>query len=168
MATHRISILGSSLVPDLSGNAYPDAYPAYATNDTWKHLVLVHEDSGTRTGFYGTFAVPQNYVSGANLVLVWTSTATAGDVEWDYDYRAVGGNDAESLDQAAAQESVNAADTAPSATDERMEITIALTDGNFAPGDTVEFFLARDGTDGGDTLAASVLIFEAFFEYADA
>jgi hypothetical protein len=89
-------------------------------------------------------------------------------VEWDFDYRAVGGNDSESLDQAGTQESVNSNDTAPSAAHERMEISIALTDANFAVDDEVEFTLFRDGTDGGDTMAAAAIVFNVFFEYADA
>ena len=112
--------------------------------------------------------MPQNYVDTANLVIVWTATAIIGDVEFDFDYRAVGGNDVESFDQAGVQESVNANDTAPSAIHERMELTIALTDGNFAAGDTVEFYFPRDGTDVGDTMAAAALVFELFFEFNDA
>lgn len=166
MATHRIPIL-SGAKPDDSGNVFYEPYSVKATNDQWDPMVLVFNDTGTRDSVYGTFDVPQNYVSAANLVVVWTTTATTGDVEWDFDYRAVGGNDTESLDQAGTQESVNSNDTAPSATDERMEISIALTDGNFAAGDTVEFLLARDGADAGDTIAAAVVVFGAYFEYSD-
>ena len=168
MATHRLPIIGWPTLVEADGDVFFEPYTTKATNDNWGHLVLVFNDTATRDGFYGMFNVPQNYVDTANLVVVWTSTATSGDVEWDFDYRAVGGNDTESLDQATAQQSVNGNDTAPSATDERMEISIALTDGNFAAGDTVEFLFARDGTDGGDTLSAAVMLFGLFFEYADA
>ena len=87
---------------------------------------------------------------------------------WDFDYRAVGGNDAESLDQSGTQEAVNANDTAPDNAHERMEITIALTDGNFAADDTVQFSLFRDGTDGGDTMSAIAIVHDVLFEYNDA
>ncbi len=167
MATHRISILGWQTRPDDSGDVFFEPYNIKATNDQWKNLVLVLNDTATRIGVYGIFDVPQNYVGTANLVIVWTSTATSGDIEADFDYRAVGGNDTESLDQSGTQESVNSNDTAPSAAHERMELTIALTDGNYAAGDTVEFFFARDGTDAGDTMAAAMLVFGLFFEYAD-
>ena len=86
-------------------------------------------------------------------------------MEWDFDYRAVGGDDAESLDQAGTQESVNANDTAPSAIHERMEITIPLTDANFAPGDEVEFELFRDGADAGDLMAGPAILLDALFEW---
>lgn len=167
MAIHRISILGAHTVPDSSGNVFLEPYSIKATNGTWKYLILVFNPGSAREGVYGKFAVPANYVSGAGLRIRWTSTAISGDVEWDFDYRAVGGNDTESLDQATAQESVNANDTAPSATDERMDILIPLTDGNFEAGDSVPFFFAHDGTDIGDTIAAAMQVHGAFFEYAD-
>lgn len=168
MATHRLPILGASSKPDSSGDVFFEPYSVKATNDQWDPLVLVFNDTSNRDVIHGTFQVPQNYSSAANLIVVWTSTATSGDVEWDFDYRAVGGNDTESLDQTGTQESVNTNDTAPSATDERMEISIALTDANFAAGDTVEFLLARDGADAGDTMSAAAIVFGAYFEYSDA
>lgn len=168
MATRRIPILGFATVPDTSGNVFLEPYTIKATNDVWGYLVWIFKDSSTRIGIRGNFNVPQSYVNTANLIVVWTTTATSGDVEWDFDYRAVGGNDAESLDQSGTQETVNANDTAPSATDERMEISISLTDGNFAAGDTVQFEFFRDGTDGGDTLSAAVQLHGLLFEYADA
>lgn len=168
MATHRIPILGWPTVPDTSGDVFFESYAVKATNDVWDRLVLVFNDTATRIGVHGGFAVPVNYVGTANLVIVWTSTATSGAVEWDFDYRAVGGNDTESLDQAGTQQSVNSADTAPSAAHERMELSIALTDANFAAEDEVEFTFFRDGTDGGDTMAAAALLFNLFFEYDDA
>lgn len=167
MATHRMSILGA-LSPDASGNAFFEPYSIKATNDVWKHLVGIFNDTATRIGFYGQFTVPKNYVGSAKLAIVWTTTATSGDVEFDADYRAVGGDDAESLDQAGTQESVNLNDTAPSAAHERMECLITLTAANFAVDDLVEILVARDGTDGGDTIAAAVIVHDVLFEYADA
>jgi len=168
MATHRIPILGWQTKPDGTGEAFFEPYSIKATNDQWDHMVLILNDSGTRIGVYGVFDIPQNYVGTANLIIVWTATAIAGDVEYDFDYRAVGGNDTESLDQSGTQETVNSNDTAPSAVNERMELSIALTDGNFAAGDTVEFLFVRDGTDAGDTMAASAIVFGLLFEYSDA
>jgi hypothetical protein len=168
MATHRLPLLSWNTVPDTGGNVFFEPYPIKATNDQWDMLVLIFNDTANRMALHGKFNVPKNYVDTANLVVVWTSTATSGDVEWDFDYRAVGGNDLESLDQTGTQQTVNSNDTAPSAANERMEISIALTDGNFAADDTVEFLLARDGTDAGDTMAAAAIVFDVFFEYNDA
>jgi len=168
-ATHRIPILGWATVPEGSGDVFFEPFDVKASNDVWDRLIVVFTDTAERDALHGSFTVPQNYVSGADVVIVWTVVASTGNaVEWDFDYRAVGGNDAESFDQSGNQQSVNAADTGPSAPFERMEITIALTDGNFAAGDNVSFTLFRDGTDAGDTIAASVLLFEVYFEYDDA
>src|SRR3990167_11147228 len=159
MATHRIPILGWGTVPDTSDNVFFEPYAIKATIDVWDRLVLVFNDTATRIGLVGGFTVPKNYVGGAKIIVVWTSTATAGDVEWDVDYRAVGVDDTASLDQAGTQESVNLNDTAPSAAHERMETSITLTAGNFAVDDEVEFTLFRDGTDVGDTIAAAAIAF---------
>jgi putative transposon-encoded protein len=160
--------LGWQTVSDTTGSVFIEPYPIKATNDLWDHLITVFADTATRIGVYGAFTVPKNYVGTAQLVIVWTTTAITGDVEWDFDYRAVGGDDAESFDQTGTQESVNLNDTAPSAAHERMVCTINLTSGNLAADDVVEYFLARDGTDAGDTIAAAVMLFEAYFQYADA
>lgn len=167
MTTAMIPILNHTTLPGTSGNAFFEPYPILATNDTWKHLVGILNDTATRIGFYGAFTVPSNYdPSGTTkIIIVWTSTATAGDVEWDFDYIAVSGNDAESLDQAAAVESVNGNDTAPGAAHRRLQFEIALTAANIAAEDTVEWLLARDGTDGGDTMAAAAILFDLLFEY---
>lgn len=168
MATHRIPILGFGTVPDASGEVFFEPYNIKATNDVWKRIIGIFNDSATRNGLHGGFVVPKNYVGSPNIVVVWTATATAGAVEFDFDYRAVGGNDTESLDQAGTQESVNVSDNAPTAIHRRLEALLALTAGNLAIDDEVEFALFRDGTDAGDTMAAAALIFQVLFEYADA
>lgn len=168
MATQRMSILGIGTVPDSSGGVFFEPYSVKATNDVWDRQVGIFNDTATRIGLPGGFEVPQGYVGSPAIVVVWTSTATSGDVEWDFDYRAVGGNDTESMDQAGTQESVNVADTAPSAAHERMEAVLNLTAANFAAGDSVLCELFRDGTDGGDTMAAAAIVFDVLFQYADA
>ncbi len=170
MATNRLPILGFATKPDVSGDVFFEPASVKGTNDFFDGLVTVFNDSGADDELFGRFQVPQNYVGTAKLVIVWSTTAIVGDVEWGIAYRAVGGNDTESLDQATAQESLLSGnnDTAPGATDRRMEYAITLTAANFAAGDTVQFILSREGLDAGDTLAAAVRVFELFFEYADA
>lgn len=168
MATHRIPILGWSTTPDgASGNVFFESYDVKATNDVWDRLVCIFNDTAARDGLHGGFTVPKNYVGTAKLVIVWTSTATSGNVVWDLDYRAVTGNDTESLDQAGNQESVTVTDAAPAAANNRLEATITLTSGNFAADDEVEFTFFRDGT-AADTMAAAAILFALLFEYADA
>lgn len=173
MATHRIPIADISVQPDATSEMWFEPYSVLATNDVWRHTIGRFGSSNAaaptvRHGFYGSFNVPKNYVGSAVLVIVWTATLTTGDVVWDFEYRAVGGNDAESFDQAGTQESVTVTDTAASAANERLEVTISLTSGNLAVDDTVTFFFARDGADGADTLAGSALLFDLLLQYADA
>ena len=172
MATHRIPILGFQAIPDTTGRAFFEPYTIKATNDLFKHLVLVLNNPGASEnhGVYGAFDVPENYVGSPVIRIYWTSTAITGTCLFAFDYRAVGGNDTESLDQATFQEQIDISDVAASATDERLNVTGALTAGNLAAGDLVEFFFYRDGTTGAptDTLAAAVTVHGVFFEYADA
>lgn len=154
-------------MPDSSGNVFLEPAAVKQSNDPFPQLIAIFNDTATRIGLGGRFTVPKNYVGTPKIAIVWTSTAISGDVEWDFDYRAVGGNDGESLDQAGTQESVNLNDTAPSAAWERMECLIPLS-ANFAVDDEVEFALSRDGTDAGDTMAAAACLFQLLFEYADA
>ena len=107
-----------------------------------------------------------NYVGNAKVIYVWTTTAITGNVVWDFDYRAVGGDNAESLDQATVQEAVTVTDAAPGATDRRMEVSINLTSANIAAGDTLEWLAARDGA-ASDTIAAAVGLVSLELEYTD-
>jgi len=170
MATHRLSILGPATIPDASGECYFEPYSIIASNDQWRHLIIrfgeaIAGQPAVDHGIYGLFQVPQNYVANANLILLWTSTIISGSVEWDFRYRAVANG--ESLDQTTQDEDLNTADAAPGTAHLMQEHTQALTSGNFAAGDLVEFFLTRDGTDAGDTMAGPALLFDAYFQYTD-
>jgi hypothetical protein len=174
MATHRIPILNFSTRPDDSGKTWFEALSVLGTNDVWKHLVgrvsqsgLNNDQLSTRVGFYGAFNVPKNFVGTAVLVIYWTGTVTSGNKVWDFDYRAISGDDAESVDQAGTQESVTGTDAMPSASLERNALSINLTSANFAVDDYVEFFLVEDGTDAADTAAGDALLLGAYFQYAD-
>lgn len=168
MATIRRSILGLATVPDSSGDVFLEPISVKLTASPWEYLIIVFNDSGTRIGLHFSFEVPQDYVGAAKFIPVWTSTATAGNVPWDVDYRAVGGNDIESLDQAGTQESVTITDAAPSVTEERLEAIITPTASNFAAGDSVQGTLFRDGADAADTMAAAAILQQLLFEYSDA
>lgn len=168
MSTHRISIIGWGSLPDLTGNVFYEPFSVKATNDLWKHGHWVFNDSGTLLLLYGKFEVPKNYIGTAKIIFVWTTTATAGNVVLCYDYRAISGNDAESLDQATAQESVTVTDAAPGAANRRMEVSIALTSANMVADDTVEWFAGRDGVSASDTMAAALQLVDLLLEYDDA
>jgi hypothetical protein len=165
--TKHMAALNNFTIPDSSGNVFLEPYPIKATNDFWKSTVYIFNDTSTDDYLYGQFRVPDDYVGTAKIVITWTTTATTNDVRWEFAYRAVGGDDAESLDQSTAQETVTQADTAPSAANEKMTITIDLTSSNLAPGDIVTWRLGRTGTNAGDTLAASAQLWDLRFQYKD-
>lgn len=172
MRTYRLPILGWSARPDDTGDCFPEPYDTLATNDVWKRMIYRFGANNAaaptlKAGVYGGFTVPKIYIGSANLIIVWTSTLTSGDVVWSFEYRTVGGDDTTSLDQSGTEGAQTVTDTAPGAANRRLAATIDLTDANFAADEEVEFFLSRDGTAGGDTLAGSALLFSAFFEYAD-
>ena len=173
MATHRIPILGFSTRPDDTGECFFE--PAdlnFGANDFARQFVLALGSAlaaapTVKHGVYGAFRVPKNYIGTAKVIIEWSMTVVAGDVVFDFDYNAVGGNDVESLDPAAWQESVTVTDTASGTARRKMTAEVALTSGNLAIDDLVEFFIGRDGADGADTMAGRAYIFEATFEYVD-
>ena len=170
MATFQFSALSANAVPDNTGRCFFEPYNVKATNDKFWHLVGVLADpaGGEAHGFYGQFLVPQNYVGSAVIIPFWTSTATSGNCRMRFSYRAIGGDDAESLDQATYQEQVSVTDAAPSAAHERNTPSMALTSANLAAGDTVEFLFERLDDTGVDTMAAAALIHDLIFQYQDA
>ncbi len=173
MATHRIPILIDTVTPDTSGKVWKEPYSILATNDVWKHLIWRFDQDGnnnaqltTRVGINGAFKVPKNYVGSPKIIISWNATVTSGDRVWDFEYRAVAA--AESLDQTGTQESVTVTTTTPGTAHNQIESSLTLTAANFAVDDLVEFFLAADGVDAADTIAAATLIHAVQFEYADA
>lgn len=167
MATHQLPILWGSVEPDTSGNCYPVSYATPATNDVWQAIVFVFKDTSTRIGLHGRFTVPQNYVGTPVFVVVWSTTATSGNVVWDLDYRTVGGDDTTSFDQNTVEQALTVTDAAPGAAHRRLTPSLSATAANFAAGETVEFIVFRDGADAADTMAADALLFEVQFQYAD-
>jgi len=169
MATHRISIITAFTKPDNNGNTiFEPAAINFGSNDRYNHMLLAFKSQTAKEGIAGKFTVPKNYVGSANLIVVWSTTAVAGDVDWEFNYTAVGGDAAESLDPAADQEApADAVDTASGTARQRQSVTIALTSGNLAADDEVLFNFFRDAAAAGDTLAATAYLFALLFEYAD-
>lgn len=167
MATIRIPILTHATTLDIQGNVFIDTYDNYATNDLYDGLIVAFADSAVKNVLHGRFYVPKNYVGTPLLIIVWTAIVITGNVVWDFDYSAIGGNDTESLDPSAHQQSVTVTDAAPGAVNRRLEVSISLTAGNFAADDTVEFMFSRDGTDAADTMAGTALLMDLYFQFND-
>ena len=167
MATHTISMM-TNVNPDISGRAWFEPLDVAASNDVWRSMIARFKDpTSQQHGIYGHFTVPNNYVGSAAVLVVWSSTATSGNCIWRLTYRAVGGDNAESLDQTSNQQQASVTDAAPGAAWRRLAATIAVTAANFAAGDLVEWLLERDGV-ASDTMAADAYLFDLLFSYADA
>ncbi len=174
MSTFRPSILANawSDPAQTTDPAFVEPLSMVATNARWPEPIWRFGSNNAaqptvRLGLMGSFFVPKNYASGAVLVVTWTATLTTGNVVWDFEYRSVVEGSTETVDQTGQAESLTVTDAAPSTALAPQEVTIALTDGNFAIDDLVQFFLARDGVVAGDTMAGSVILLGAQFEYSD-
>lgn len=168
MATHQISIMGWNLTPDATGNTFPTRLSAESTNQLFKHLVMAFLDTATNIGFDGTFTIPQNFVGSSAVIPIWTATSTTGNVVWEIGYRPIGGNDTESLDQSTYVRTASVTDAAPTAAFSRLTPTISPTDGDFAAGDTVQYFFSRNQVSGVDTMAGRAYLADLIFQYSDA
>jgi len=166
MATHRMSILGAGSKPDASGDVFFEPFSVKATAAVFDPMVLIFNDSGNEDDFHGSFVVPENYVGSANFYMKWVSTATTGEFRVEFLYRAIA--DTEDGDPATAQETVTSDETVDGTALDINTTTMALTDGNFAAGDVVQFILRRDGADVADDMGAAAIILAAMFQYDDA
>jgi hypothetical protein len=156
---------GSGLQPDTLGDIGYSVLSAYlTTNKTWPSGVWVLGVDNTaqptvRASVYNDVRIPASYAaSAATVEIEWTATITSGNVVLGMTLRKVSGNDSDSLDQTGSTEAVQATFAAPSASGRRMKSTLTLTHGNFAAGDTLQFFVGRLGADASDTMAGSVLL----------
>jgi len=173
MATHKLSILGTGARPDTSGKCWAEPYTILATNDAWGQDIFRFDDDGTnadvttRVGLRGSFRVPDNYVSGVDIIARWSSTATAANtVQFDFDYRAVAVG--ESMDQTGVQEALTSQGTDSATANILISTTIgAATDGNFTAGDIVEFEFFVDGATS-HTMTVALILHDLIFQYADA
>jgi hypothetical protein len=172
MALHEVPIIGASAKP--GANVFFDDIVEYLANDLVSWVALVFADTDTKDSIAGSFRVPNDYSAATTdpkLKFEWTSPATAGDIDVDFDARSIGGNDAETLDPTTFVETVTVNDIAPGTTLNRMTAEITLTRANYAAGETVYYELSRDGVTESAGGMADVLIMNAdsiVFEYADA
>jgi len=165
MATARIPILGAHTTPDNTGLVWFEPQQIIAGGAFFDHLTVIFDNPGsTQNKLYFAFEVPQNYSSAPVFSIMWSNVGTTGNaIEIDVEYRCVALT--ESADQATAQETLNTADTNSTTSDILQEVTLAATAGNFAAKDICMGFVARDGSDAGDTLADEIHVHQILFEY---
>lgn len=165
MATHRISLGDWAMLPDSSGNVWLEPASITQTNDRYPQLVARFKDTATKDSLGFRFQVPPNYVSSPAFKIVWTTTATSGNAIWTVDYSS--GGPTASLDPSADEESLTVTTAAPGSSQTGVVSTVgSATAGNFAAGDICQGKISRNGA-GSDTIAADLVIYEAYFEYAD-
>lgn len=166
MATHRI-YFGGLLVPDTSGNVYPQPASINDANDLYPTVpVIIFADTSTKIGASCVIPIPKNYVGTPKIGVRWKTTATSGDVVWDVDYRAIANN--EPGDPSTHQEALTVTDTADGTARDLNDAEVSLTAANLAVDDSLFVTVSRDGASGSDTMAAAAELVDAWFEYADA
>lgn len=167
MATHQLPILGFATMPDTSGNVWFEPAALTQTNDRYSQLIARFKDTATKISLGGRFTVPQNYVGTATVIALWTSTATTGNVVWNFDYTSIAAS-GETFDPGSDQEAVAfTATAAPASSQLGVSSSKTLTSGNLAAGDNVQFNFSRDGASGSDTMAADAVLYALIFQYAD-
>ncbi len=163
-----LPILNHSVDLDAGGNVFFEPYSIESVNR--KGQILKFNNSGARDMIRGHFEIPTDFVSGAKLLIVWSSAIVANALQWELDYRSVGGSDTESMDQATFQQTLGLTTGAgePSVAHERMTDEIPMTDADLAADDTCQFEFGRDSGDAADTKAGPAWIVGLFFKYVAA
>ena len=152
--TRYLNIQVGGLILDTTADQDPDETnsndaPALSFNDTENDIA------------YFSFSVPEDWDAGNNVVveLIWTSTTTTGNVEWEIDWASVPVDGTES----AASDGTDAyIDAAPGTTGYMLSTgtNLAITSGTLAAGDIVFIKVNRDAQagNGDDTMAGNALL----------
>ncbi len=167
MATHRLPIMGAMTMPDTTGETFMDLLSNQITlTNAKENLVMTMKDPSADTGFSGSFQVPQNYVGTANIVVVGVidGTVSTTSIDWQFSYNSLADNEAS---DAAFTETVSfdTGNTNAYTTEDILEDSTALTDGNFATGDQVLYLFVRDQSV--DDFVGDFHVLGLFFEYND-
>lgn len=168
MATHRIPIMGAMTTPDNTGECYMSSINAEMALGTglMQNLVMVLKDPSADTGFYGTFLVPKNYVDTANIIVRGVLDGTVGTTSIDFEMSYLPRADNETIEAAWAESATgNTGNTNGWTTEDELELSISVTDGNFAVDDTVYYYFKRD--QGTDDFVGDFHVTGLFFEYDD-
>ncbi len=176
MSSYSIPILNWTVLPDQDTSS-TDVYfeptrTAFATAAIPGHMVIAFANSSARQGIGGCFEVPMNYTTAPQIETksAVTGTATAGSsaYQWDFEYRARGATEAMG---SSAWDSTTPTVTVPLAGTVARDLqtaAMALTAGDLAAGNLVQFRLLRDAANASDTYnVGPVWLFGARFKYAD-
>ena len=163
MGTRRISIIGS-LTQDNSGNVLWEPSSLFLTNDRHPGFVLRFKNTDDKIKASGSFSVPKDYVGTPKIIVIWATSAVAGNAVWDADTKAIAAG--ESMDPNSDDDNATVTTAAAETTLLQSVSSMTLT-GTYAVDDLVQLSLGRDGA-APDTIAADLLVWDVLFEYADA
>ena len=164
MATRRINILNFATLPDTSGNVWFEPAALTQTNDRYPQMVARFKDTATKDSLGIRFPVPDNYVGSPVMEVIWTSTATTGNVIWVIDYNS--GSKTATLDPSTDEESPTVTTAAPGTSQTGVASRMTLTAANLAANDIFQGKVSRNGA-GSDTMAADAVVYNIIFEYVD-
>lgn len=166
MATIIADVFGALQLPDTSGNVWAEPASLTQTNDLYPQMIWRFKDTATKIKLGFRFIIPNDYVGSPVFGVVWTSTATSGDVVWDLDYVCAART--ATLDPAADEENLTVTSTAPGTSQTGVNPTMSATAANLSAGQVIQGVLARDGASGSDTMAADAVVYGLYFQYANA
>ena len=158
MATVQIPI--PLVVPDSSGVAYP----LLIAGTAHRHLVPAFGKDAVGD-WSGIVTVPQDYSSGAKVVLKVGANATTGVTTMGVATVPVA--DGETYNPAAYTSETDQDVTVPATAYFRKDVTFTLTP-TVAAEDALLVRIRHNGTAVNDTLAVDTVLFEALFEYLTA
>lgn len=153
---------GSNPIGD---GAFQEELGVSGTNDVARPPFWVASSTTAKVGHHGSFIIPPNCNDSVySMMTTYTVAVGSGNVVIDLDVAGIGGDDTESFDISAWEESLTATDAAPGAALRRLTRTFTLSPANLAPGDSLEWALMRDGLDAADDAAGGLLFKELIFE----
>lgn len=142
-----------------SAPVIPEPSPLTFSNDLANHLIARFPDAAGDVGIGGSLTIPDITITTVQVVCNLTFNATTGTFEFVFRYRAIGGDDAETMDPATWQQTVaSGAENAPTTAFNKLRIVLSLTAGNFAANDVVQYQFFRDNDGGNDNVSADGLV----------
>jgi hypothetical protein len=163
--TKRISVMQYATLPDTSGNVWLEPASLTQTNDRYPQMVVRFKDTATKDKLGLRFPVPADYVGGAKVYVLCTSTATSGNFVLVLDYSSA--STTSSLDPSADEETLSVTQAAPGASQTGVFPTVTLTAANLAANDVFQGTVSRNGASGSDTMTADLIVYDIIFEYTN-
>jgi len=165
MATHRIDLLNSTIIP-FDGNCFFAPYSAEVT--TTQDPLVLHMITSVVSFVIGVIRIPENYVGTPVLSIMWTSATTANTVDFDFRHRTIG--DGESTVIATSPSEITADNTqnntGPGTASFLVLDTISLTTTDLTAGQLMYYEFERDGVT--DDKVDTITVHGLHFQYNDA